>query len=125
MKCVSYNAEFAQELADKLVPWTKAYEAKKPTRPKKGTSKGWHRKAAEEELEGEGSDAERAVKKSKRKSSGMNSEAGSVGGEVAKRKMPIRNATKTRPVEASLSVEEDAGADVESVSGSSSCSGWD
>ena len=124
MKCVSYNAEFAQELADKLVPWTKAYEAKKPTRPKKGTSKG-HRKGAEEELEGEGSDAEPTVKKSMRKPSGMNSEAGSVGGEVAKRKMPIRNATKTRPVEASLSVEEDAGMDVESASVFSSCSDSD
>ena len=55
----------------------------------------------------------------------MNSEAGSVGGEVTKRKMPIRNATKARPVEPSLSVEEDTGADVESASGYSSCSDSD
>lgn len=125
MECVSYNEEFARELADKLAPWTKAYEAaKKPTRPKtKGKSKG-NRKGAEEELEGEVSD-ERTVKKSKRKPSRMNSETGSVGGEVAKRKMPIRNATKARPVEASLSVEEDIEADVDSASGFSSCSDSD
>lgn len=121
MECVSYNEEFAQELADKLIPWTKAEEAKKSTRPKmKGKSAG-KRKGAEEELEREGSD-ERTVKKSKRKPSGMNSEAGSVGEEVAKRKMPIRNATKARPVE---DVEENSEADADSASGFSSCSDSD
>ncbi|KIJ94822.1 hypothetical protein K443DRAFT_109770 [Laccaria amethystina LaAM-08-1] len=111
MECVSYNEELAQELADKLAPWTKVEEAKKLTRPKmKGKFKG-KRKGAEEELEGGGS-KERTVKKSKRKSSGMNSEVGSVGGEVAKRKMPIRNATKARPVEASAFVEEESEADI-------------
>jgi len=124
MECVSYNEEFAQELADKLVPWTKAYEAKKPTRSKmKGKSKGG-RKGAEEELEDERSD-ERTVNNYKRKPSGMNGEAGSVGGEVAKRKMPIRKATKARPVEASRSVEEDSEADVDSAPGFSSCSDSD